>query len=302
VHTPHPAHPALDPLRMPVLTARTMHTLRWVLIALTMLIACKGADDPGGLPPGSVDTAGTGGSPSATATGGSNATGSGGTIPMAGSGSGGMKAGSGGMGMAGMGMAGMGSGGKPAMGTGGMTAGTGGMTAGTGGMTAGTGGMTAGTGGMTGACTPNLACKLAAMPATDDIYQDCVDRINQFRVQCACLPPYARWKDEEDCADTMAMYDSTMPGMAHAGAKAMICGPGVAQNECPGWPNNMQVISGCLQSMWDEGPPPSQPCDGACFQKYGHFINMSSKTSTKVACGFATDAQGKIYAVQNFGR
>ena len=99
----------------------------------------------------------------------------------------------------------------------------------------------------------------------------------------------------------MATYDTTMPDMPHAGARAKICGNGqIAQDECPGWPSNDQVISGCLQQMWNEGPPPSEPCDGACFQAHGHFINMSSTTSKRVACGFATDAQGAIWAVQNF--
>ena len=51
------------------------------------------------------------------------------------------------------------------------------------------------------------------------------DRINQFRTQRACLPPYARWPDGEACADQLAQYDSTMPMMPHAGARAKICAP-----------------------------------------------------------------------------
>ena len=39
-----------------------------------------------------------------------------------------------------------------------------------------------------------------------------------------------------------------------------------------------------------------------CFQMHGHFINMSSTGSKRVACGFATNAQGQIWAVQNFSR
>ncbi|RYE87554.1 MAG: hypothetical protein EOO75_14315, partial [Myxococcales bacterium] len=36
------------------------------------------------------------------------------------------------------------------------------------------------------------------------------------------------------------------------------------------------------------------------FQKHGHYINMSSDTFTKVACGFHQTSQGSYWAVQNF--
>jgi hypothetical protein len=36
-----------------------------------------------------------------------------------------------------------------------------------------------------GSCAQNLACTLMAPASTGDIRQDCVDRINQFRTQCA---------------------------------------------------------------------------------------------------------------------
>src|SRR6478736_5202613 len=80
------------------------------------------------------------------------------------------------------------------------------------------------------------------------------------------------------------------------------CTPSGAQNSCPGYSSNNQVISLCLQQMWDEGPPPTNPCDGDCFQMYGHYINMTTKTSTKVACGFFTTSAGKVWSVQNFLR
>jgi hypothetical protein len=185
-------------------------------------------------------------------------------------------------------------------GTGGRRGNNTGGSAGKGG--AATGGTTAtgGTGGA-GACTQNIACKMAAPATTGDIYQDCVDRINQFRTQCACLPPLARWTAGEACANQMAEYDSTAAS-AHAGFIANICSGGNAQDECPGWGSNTQVISGCLQSMWDEGPPPSGSCTGTCFNDHGHFINMTSTSNTKVACGFFTTPAGKVYAVQNFSR
>jgi len=155
--------------------------------------------------------------------------------------------------------------------------------------------------GGTGGCVQNLACKLQAPASSGDLHQDCVDRINQFRTQCACLPPLQRRMDGEACADQMAEYDAGK-NKAHAGFSDKICQPSGAQNECPGYSSNNQVISLCMQQMWDEGPPDMTPCDGDCFQKYGHFINMTSTTSTKVACGFYTTASGKVWAVQNFLR
>jgi cysteine-rich secretory family protein len=157
--------------------------------------------------------------------------------------------------------------------------------------------MTAGAGG----CVQNIGCTLQAPASSGDVVQDCVDRINQFRTQCACLPPLQRRTDGEACAKQMAEYDAGK-NTAHAGYSDKICEPAGAQNECPGYASNNQVLSLCLQQMWDEGPPPMNPCDGDCFQKYGHFINMTSTTSTKVACGFYTTAAGKVWAVQNFSR
>jgi hypothetical protein len=88
--------------------------------------------------------------------------------------------------------------------------------------------------------------------------------------------------------------------MAHAGFRDDICSGGFAQNECPGWDSEEEVIDGCLQSMWDEGPPPTGTCNNACFQMYGHHINMTNTDYTKVACGFYTTAGGDTWAVQNF--
>jgi hypothetical protein len=148
---------------------------------------------------------------------------------------------------------------------------------GTGG-TAGTGGSggapgSGGNGGTSG-CVPNLACKPTAPPSTGDLHQDCVDRINQFLTQCACLPALARATDGEACADQMAAYDAAM-NSAHAGTIAKICTPSGSQNECPGYSSNSQVISLCMQQMWDEGPPPTSSCTGTCYEQHGHYINMT---------------------------
>jgi hypothetical protein len=159
----------------------------------------------------------------------------------------------------------------------------------------------AGAGGAAGiGCTQNLACKLAPLASTGDVKQDCVDRINQFRTQCACLPPLARWNDGEACADMMAEHDS-MTMKAHSGFSGGVCTPGGnAQNECPNYRSETQVIGTCFQQMWNEGPPPTATCKDACFQMYGHFINMTSTRYKKVACGFHTTSAGSLWAVQNF--
>lgn len=139
---------------------------------------------------------------------------------------------------------------------------------------------------------PIDGCTPTPVPDTGDIYADCVARINQFRAECQCLPPLMRWTEGESCADMHAEYDSTRP--PHSGFGDRICSNGGrAQNECPGWRSTSQVISGCLQAMWDEGP-------GEPFSAHGHYINMSNTSYSQVACGFYTTSGGQLWAVQNF--
>lgn len=139
---------------------------------------------------------------------------------------------------------------------------------------------------------PIPECQPMPVPDTGDKYADCVSRINQFRWECQCLPPLERWTEGEACADEQAEYDSTHG--PHAGFQADICSPrGSAQNECPGWGSVSQVLQGCLQMMWDEGP-------GEPFSEHGHYINMSNTNYNRVACGFYTTSGGAVWAVQNF--
>jgi hypothetical protein len=162
-------------------------------------------------------------------------------------------------------------------------------TGGTGGA-GGTGG-TGGTGGSAG-CTPDYQCRPTAPAATGDAQADCVARINQFRA-CVCLPPLQRWTDAESCVTQDAAYDRAH-NTPHAGfsSNPAICTPqGFAQNECLGG-----TLDNCIQSMFNEGPPPQSPCEGACYQAHGHFINMTNTRYTLVACGFDGN-----WAAQNFG-
>lgn len=141
-----------------------------------------------------------------------------------------------------------------------------------------------------GDTTPTTAPTTTA--ASDDpdeaATQRCVDTINMYRATLD-LPPLARWRDAEDCADAECLSDG-MTGTAH-GAFGM-CGEG-AQNECPGWPGPPDsMIDGCLELMWNEGP-------GEDFAAHGHYINMSNPGYTRVACGFA-EVNGEVWSVQNF--
>ena len=139
---------------------------------------------------------------------------------------------------------------------------------------------------------PIADCTPSPVPDSGNFQADCVARINQFRWECQCLPPLDRWTAGESCADQHAEYDST--NGAHAGFIANICTPrGRAQNECPDWGSETSIVDGCLQMMWDEGP-------GDDFNKHGHYINMSSSTYTKVACGIYDTSSGGIWSVQNF--
>ncbi len=151
-----------------------------------------------------------------------------------------------------------------------------------------------------GPCAVNCGCNPPA-PNTGDPYADCVERVNQFRA-CVCLPALQRNSAGEACANQEAEYDS-QTNTAHSGFVSGICSPsGLAQNECPGWSSAEQTVSRCMQEMFNEGPPPSTPCTGDCFETYGHFINMTSTRYTSVACGFYTTASGEVWQTQNYFR
>jgi hypothetical protein len=135
-------------------------------------------------------------------------------------------------------------------------------------------------------------CMPMPMASTGDPAQDCVNRINQFRWECQCLPPLGRWTEAEACTSMHGEYDSTRS--PHDGFRDHICEPmASAENECPGWSSITDTVENCLQAMWDEGP-------GEPFLEHGHYINMSSTRYTEVSCGFYTTPSGRVWAVQNF--
>lgn len=135
---------------------------------------------------------------------------------------------------------------------------------------------------------PIANCAPAPLPSTGDPAQDCVDRINQLRFECQCLGPLQRWTEAEMCTDDQAADDQAADD-PHSHFPA--CGEN-GQNTCPNWPSEENVIAGCLQMMWDEGP-------GDFNQGHGHYINMTNTAYHKVACGFSSGPNG-VWSNQNF--
>jgi hypothetical protein len=187
-----------------------------------------------------------------------------------------------------------GSGGTTETGGSGGTAETGGSggtteTGGSGGTTetGGSGGTTE-TGGTGGSSTDPYAAEREA----------CFQKVNALRATKG-LPAYARWTTGEACADDEASQDAAS-GTPH-GAFGQ-CGE-MGQNECPGW--GTSAAEACLESMWAEKDQDGcQGCD-ACADNYtpncpgcdfygtatgdtcGHYVNMSAKYLSEVACGFS---------------
>ncbi len=128
----------------------------------------------------------------------------------------------------------------------------------------------------------------------DHLHQACVDRINELRATVG-LSPLERWTEAEGCSDGQAQEDHAS-GMGHGSFGR--CGEN-GQNTCPDWQSQASIVGGCLDQMWAEGPAPSS-CDDACLGQHGHYLNMTSTTSTKVACGFYDDGAGAVWSNQNF--
>ncbi|MGB5813393.1 MAG: hypothetical protein WBG86_22855 [Polyangiales bacterium] len=141
---------------------------------------------------------------------------------------------------------------------------------------------------------PIANCNPTPIQDTGDPHADCVARINQYRAECQCLPPLDRWVEGEACTDGNAEYDSV--NGFHASFDDQPCASGTrGQNECPDYGSDRDVIEGCLQVMWDEGPE-----DGDPNTVNGHYISMASTVFTRVACGFYTTPTGEVWGVQNF--
>lgn len=172
----------------------------------------------------------------------------------------------------------VGSGGKTGAGG---SAGSGGKATGSGGK-AGSGGSTTGAGGSAGAggsTDPYAAYR-----------EQCVTITNNYRTQVGVSPLLTSWTAQSTCADGQAKSDS-QTGTAHG---AFGDCTEMAQNECPGWGGDLAtVITDCLAMMFAEGP-------GEPYSEHGHYINMTSTSYTKLACGFYKTAAGKWWVIQDF--
>ncbi len=125
----------------------------------------------------------------------------------------------------------------------------------------------------------------AASSNLDDLRQNCLAVINQYRASIG-RPALTLRTSASSCLDGQAASDGAA-GFAH-GAFGK-CGES-AQDECPGW-NGSPASSqpGCLKMMWDEGP-------GG-----GHYENMANAAYKEVACGFAPVGNG-YWMTQDFFR
>lgn len=152
----------------------------------------------------------------------------------------------------------------------------------------------------------------AAAPGTDEFAaerQACVDTINMYRATLMLAPLKRGTPEQEACSDAGAKKDGDA-NAAHSSAGS--CKGLGGQNTCPGYPVRAgstltATLNGCLQQMWAEGMPPTpvNECirdSSGCFQKYGHWINMSMTTYGTVACGFYKMSNGRYWMNQNFGR
>ena len=118
----------------------------------------------------------------------------------------------------------------------------------------------------------------------------CLDTINSYRGSKG-LPPYAPWPAGEQCAAQQA--GSYARGQTPDLQKdACLAGQQYGQSTCSSSAGTLQeVVSGCLQSGWNEGP-------GADFNQHGDYSYMSSRQFTTAACGFARGADGSVQTVQ----
>jgi hypothetical protein len=173
----------------------------------------------------------------------------------------------------------------------------------------------AGTGGAGGATTGGSGGSGGSGPVTPDdrdaLRQQCVDYINMYRATLGKAPLARATPAQEACSDMGAKKDADS-GQAHSSAGD--CDGLGGQNTCPGWgvggfsgnATLADAMTGCLDSMWDEGPPPKPDNEciadyQGCFLLHGHWMNMSNDMYSVVSCGFYEMPDGKWWMNQDFG-
>ncbi len=118
----------------------------------------------------------------------------------------------------------------------------------------------------------------------------CVLRINEYRARVG-VAALGQRTDKESCVDAQARSDA-QTRLAH-GAFGQ-CRES-SQNECPGWPDALEiVVDRCLAMMFAEGPG-SGP-------EHGHYVNMTDPQVRSVACGVSRGANGEVWMIHDFFR
>jgi hypothetical protein len=118
----------------------------------------------------------------------------------------------------------------------------------------------------------------------------CVQRINEYRARVGA-PALAQRTDKEACADGQARSDAATRRAHGAFGQCRES----SQNECPGWPDALEVVvDRCLAMMFAEGPG-SGP-------EHGHYVNMTDRQVRGVACGVSRGANGEVWMIHDFFR
>lgn len=142
--------------------------------------------------------------------------------------------------------------------------------------------------------------------------QACVDGINMYRAMLPNLKPLVRATPEQEaCGDRGAQMDgdSMQP---HGAARAGLCSRTglTSENTCGGFPGGnysalLDSLNLCLRGFWAEGEPPGsrQECMmdvSGCYQKHGHYLNMSDANVGAVACSFYKMQSGSYWFNHDF--
>ena len=118
----------------------------------------------------------------------------------------------------------------------------------------------------------------------------CVQRINEYRARVG-VAALGQRADKEPCADAQAQSDA-QTRRAHGSFGQ--CRES-SQNECPGWPDALEVVvDRCLAMMFAEGPG-SGP-------EHGHYVNMTDPQLRGAACGVGRGPNGEVWMVHDFFR
>lgn len=129
--------------------------------------------------------------------------------------------------------------------------------------------------------------------------EDCLAKINEYRATENLKPLALASEEKQACVDKQSA-DDLASNVAHGHFGD--CGE-FAQNSGPNfsgsWQKNASAVAEYyLKMMWEDEKAlvesgERDPEKSEDYSYIGHYINMRSKSYTKVACGIALDADGK---------